>query len=57
MVVHNFHVHRILALPAEAETPLVIDAYAMLAGSVTLQCFQPVARRRTQIVQTPSLVQ
>ena len=57
MVVHNFHVKCILALPAEADAPLVIDADAVLAVPVTLQRFESITRRGAQIVQPPRLVQ
>jgi hypothetical protein len=43
MVVHNLNVERILALPAKANPPLVIDADAVLSLPVTFQCFQVVA--------------
>jgi hypothetical protein len=57
MVVHNFYVKRIFSLPAEANAPLVIDSDALLPRSVPLQSFQPVARRNSQIVESPRLVQ
>jgi len=55
MVVHNFHVKCILALPSEADAPLVIDADAVLAVPVALQGFESITRRGAQIVQTPRL--
>ena len=33
MVIHNFNVMRVLALPAEADAPLVIDADAVLSSA------------------------
>ena len=57
MVIHNFHFQRIFTAPAEADAPLVIDADAVLAYPVALQGFQPIPRRREQIVQAPRLVQ
>ncbi len=56
MVVHNFHVERILTLPAEAYPPLVIHADAVLAFAVVLQGFQVVAVRRAQVIQAPRLI-
>ncbi len=41
-------------LPDEANTPLVIDADAMLAELSAFQGFQAVARRDTQAIQTHS---
>ena len=57
MVIHNFHVKRILALPAETDPPLVIYANAVLAFAVIFQGFQMVAIRHTQIIQAPRLMQ
>ena len=57
MVIHNFYVERIFALPAEANSPLVIHANAVLAFAVVFQGFQMVAVRHAQIVQTPRLMQ
>ena len=57
MVVRNFNVQRILALPAEANPPLVIDADAVLAFAVVFQSFQVVAIRDAQVIQVPRLMQ
>src|SRR3954471_17035659 len=51
VVVDNFHLVRILVPPAEAQPPLVVDADAMLAGAVTWQLLQAIARRYPEIVQ------
>jgi hypothetical protein len=57
MVVRNFNVQRILALPAEANPPLVIDADTVLAFAVVFQGFQVVAIRHAQFIQAPRLMQ
>lgn len=57
MVVHDFHLLRVATAPDEADPPLVIDAYTVLARAVAFQGFQPIARRREQIAQCPSPVQ
>ena len=57
MVIHNFNVPCIRALPAEADTPLVIDANAVLAFALALQGFESIAGRYTQIVEAPGLIQ
>ena len=57
MVVHNLDFVRVLALPAEAEPPLVIEAEAVLALPSAFQGFQPVAGRRPQIGQKTGDVQ
>ena len=57
MVVHNLDFMRVLALPAEAKPPLVIEAEAVLALSAASQGFQPVAGWYAQIGQKPGDVQ
>ena len=57
MAIHDFHVKRILALPAEANPPLVVHADAVLSCPVVLQAFQVVAIRDAQVIQTPRLMQ
>jgi hypothetical protein len=57
MVIHNFHVQRIFAVPSEANPPLVIYADAVLAFAVVFQGFQVVAIRHTQIIQAARLMQ
>jgi hypothetical protein len=57
MVVRNFNVQRIFALPAEANPPLVIHADAVLAFAVVFQGFQVVAIRHPQVIQAPRLMQ
>jgi hypothetical protein len=39
------------ARPEEADAPLHVDAYAVLAGPVALEAFEPVAPQRGQILQ------
>jgi hypothetical protein len=43
MIIHNFNVVRVFAVPAEANAPLVVDAYAVLSGAIAFQGFQAVA--------------
>jgi hypothetical protein len=43
--------------PDEANAPLVVDANAVLAGAIAVQCFEPVARWRTQIQQLHRSIQ
>jgi hypothetical protein len=57
MVIDNFHVKSVFALPAEANPPLVVHTDAVLAFAVILQGFQMVAVRRAQVIQTPCLMQ
>ena len=57
MVVHNFHVQRILTVPAEANPPLIVHADAVLTFAVVFQRLQVIAIRDAQIIQTPRLMQ
>ena len=51
MIVHDFDAFRIAAAPNEANPPLVIDSDAVLGTAVCFQCFQPISRRHSQVVQ------
>lgn len=52
MIVHNLYVECRAFLEAEADAPLVVNAYAPLAFTVALEWFQPVVRRDAQVVDT-----
>ena len=49
MVIHNFYVMRVFALPAETNAPLVIDADAVLTRAVAFESFKAVAGWQHQI--------
>src|SRR5215471_15388193 len=51
MVIGDFHVVRVAVLPDEANAELIVNPNAVLALTVALQRFQPVARRRLEIVE------
>jgi hypothetical protein len=44
-------------MPSKADPPLLVDPNAVLAASITLWRFEPVARRPAQIAQRPRLIQ
>ncbi len=44
MVVADFHLAGIGAVPSEANPPLVIDADGMLSLKVSLDCLEPISR-------------
>ena len=52
MVVHYFHVPSVPISPHKADSPLVVDANAMLVAPIPKEGFQPVAGRYSQIVDT-----
>lgn len=56
MIVHDFHVVRPF-IPQETDSPLPIDANAVLSRPITAKLFQPVRRRHLQIVHAPGSLQ
>lgn len=52
MIIHDFYFFRIGSNPDKADTPLVVDANAALACAAAFQCFQSIARRHAQTVET-----
>jgi len=52
MIVHDFNVPCVLALPAEPNPPLVIHADAMQAAELAGEGLETIRRRRSQVVQT-----
>ena len=57
MVIHDLHVAGVPVLPAEADTPLVIDANAVLAGAAALEGFQPVRGWNAQVSESAGVVE
>jgi hypothetical protein len=57
MIIDNFHVACFARLPSKANTPLVVNANAILTSPIAMQLFKPVTRRRTQIEQVVSVIQ
>jgi hypothetical protein len=51
MIVHNLDIIGMSLAPSEADSPSVIDANAMLAGTVDFQRFEPVAADSAQVVK------
>jgi hypothetical protein len=51
MVVHNFNAVSVSAAPHKADTPLVVDPYAMLPVPVTAERLQPVRGWGFQILE------
>jgi hypothetical protein len=57
VVIDNFDVIHIAIGPDKAYSPLVVDAYAVLAFAVGFQCFQVVAGRLSQILKNLGAMQ
>jgi hypothetical protein len=52
MVVGDFHIVGVLALPAEHDAPLVVDSDGMQAFHVTAQGLQAVPRRSAEVFKS-----
>ena len=57
MVIDQFHLVGIAVSPNKAQSPLIVDADAVLAFPVARQCLQPIAGRHPKIVQVPRVVE
>ena len=52
MIVHDFDSVRVTVLPYETQTPLIVDADAVLGLPITLQSLQPVSRQGSRSVKS-----
>jgi hypothetical protein len=52
MIVRDLNVLGARAGPSKADTKLVVDADAVLPGTVSLQCLQPVAWRNPKVIES-----
>ena len=57
MVVNNFNLFRAAHAPAKTNSPLVVNAYAVLTFPITFQSFKPIRWWREQISQFRCIVQ
>ncbi len=51
MIIHDFNLHRTGQCPAKANAKLIVYANAVLAGTISMQQFKPVAWRYAKIVK------
>ena len=56
MVVDDFDMFGTSVFPIETDTPLVIDADAVLTGAISLEQFEMIAGRHTKIFDATALV-
>jgi hypothetical protein len=56
MVIGDLDVEGVASLPAEAYTPLLVDADAMLSGAITAQRLQTVGRRYAEVDEVAGVV-
>lgn len=52
MVINDLDIEGISIVPYEADSPLVVYSYAVLAFPGTFQLFKVIARRNLQVVET-----
>src|ERR1700689_751826 len=57
VIIRNLQVVSVSVTPHKTNTPLVVDAYAVLPGTLTFQLMKSVTRRHSQIRQTFGRVQ
>src|SRR5690606_40595033 len=57
VVVHDFYVFGVRAIPAKADAELIVDPDAVLALAIALQGFQPISRRHSQVFQAPGPIE
>jgi hypothetical protein len=51
MVIHDFHIVRMTFSPAKADTPLIVDADAVLSAPFAEQGFQAMGWGNSQVLQ------
>ena len=51
MVIDDFDLVGSVWLPLEADSPLLVDSYAVLAFPISAQCFKTIRGRNAQVVQ------
>ena len=57
MIIADFNVPGVGPGPTEANAPLVVDAYGMLAATISFECFEPVAWRCRQVRKLDGFVE
>jgi hypothetical protein len=57
VIIRNLHVVSVSVAPHKTNTPLLVDAYAVLPRTVTFQLMKSDTRRHSQIRQTLGRVQ
>ncbi len=52
MVINYFNILCTNIRPTKADTPLIVDANAVLTQTITLECFKVIAERHPQIIES-----
>jgi hypothetical protein len=56
VIIHDFHVEGIALFPVEADSPLIIDPYAVLSGTVPAKHFETISWRHTEVIKGSGIV-
>ena len=51
MIVHNLYIESITFLPSKTDAVLLVDANAVLPGTIAMQSFQMVTRRYPKVLK------
>jgi hypothetical protein len=51
MVINYFHIFSTCVRPTKTDTPLIVDANAVLTGTITLERFKVISGRHSQIFE------
>lgn len=57
MIIDNLHIERAAVLPAENQSPLIINSDRVESLPISFETFQPVSRRHSQIPQLGCIMQ
>ena len=57
MVVNYLNSTRAISCPYKTDAPLIVNANAVLPFSIVFQCFEPIGRRNSQVIQHLRFVQ
>jgi hypothetical protein len=57
VIVDDLNVMSLAVTPDEANPPSIVDPYTVLSSPISLECFEMVARRHTEILQPPARMQ
>jgi len=52
VVIYNFYIFCTLTYPVKAYPPLIVDANAVLTGTITPECFEMIAWRHLQVIES-----
>ena len=57
VIINDLDIRRAGTRPRETDAILVVDPNAVLSSAISTQCFQPIARRNPQLIQSHDRIQ